>query len=146
MNHAFGTVPRLALTALLLSAISIAPAAAKDTKNKSTEHHSKFSKVAFWRHHNDTNKSAKHESAKPATSKQAQPQAAQVKPAVAKQSQASKTQVKAVSAKQPAQKKQATKAITSSAPKTTSKVASAQPKKSPQKSTTARNIEASQKD
>lgn len=145
MNHAFGTVPRLGLTALLLTAISIAPAAAKDTKTKSTEHHSKFSKVAFWRHHNDANKSAKHESAKPATSKQSQPQAAQVKPAVAKQSQASKTQVKAVSAKQPAQKKQAPKAVTS-APKTTSKVASAQPKKSPPKSTTARNIEASQKD
>jgi hypothetical protein len=151
MNQAFRTTQRLVVSALLLTAVAIAQAGASNTDNtKSTEHHSKLSKVAFWRHHNDANKNAKQDAAKPATSEHAQPKAAQVKPAAAKQSQSSKTQVKPVSAKQPVsktdQKQNTTKTASPSAKKTTAKAESAQPKKSPQESTTAPNTQGSQKD
>src|SRR5579864_3252776 len=151
MNQAFRTTQRLVASALLLTAVAIAQAGANNTDNaESTEHHSKFSNVAFWRHHNDANKNAKQDAAKPATSEQAQPKAAQVKPAAAKQSQASKTQVKPVSAKQPAsktdQKQNTIKTASPSAKKTTAKAASAQPKKSPQESTTEQNTQDSQND
>jgi len=150
MNQAFRTTQRLVVSALLLTAVAIAQAGANNTDNaESTEHHSKLSKVAFWRHHNDANKNAKQDAAKPATSEHAQPKAAQVKPAAAKQSQSSKTQVKPVSAKQPVsktdQKQNTTKTAAPSAKKTTAKAASAQPKKSPQESTTP-NTQGSQKD
>jgi RNA polymerase primary sigma factor len=138
---------------MLLTAVAIAQAGANNTDNtktKSTEHHSKLSKVAFWRHHNDANKNAKQDAAKPATSEHAQPKAAQVKPAAAKQSQSSKTQVKPVSAKQPVsktdQKQNTTKTASPSAKRTTAKAESAPPKKSPQESTTAPNTQGSQKD
>ena len=151
MNQAFRTTQRLVASALILTAVAIAQAGPNNTDNtKSTEHHSKFSKVAFWRHHNDANKNAKQDAAKPATSEQAQPKAAQAKPAAAKQSQASKTQVKPVSAKQPVnktdQKQNATKTASPSAKKTTAKAASTQAKKSPQESTAAQNTQDSQKD
>ena len=152
MNQASRTVRRLVVTALLLSGVAMAQARANNTDNaKSTEHHSKLSKVAFWRHHNAANKNAKQNEAKPATpatSKQAQPKAAQVKPAAAKQSQPSKTQVRPVSAKEPAretEQKQATnKTVSPSAKKTTAKAPSGQPKESPQKSTT-QDMQGSQK-
>jgi len=151
MNQAFRTAQRLVVSALLLTAVAIAQAGANNSDNtKNTEHHSKLSKVAFWRHHNDANKNAKQDAAKPATSEHAQPKAAQVKPAAAKQSQASKTQVKPVSAKPPVsktdQKHNTTKTVSPSAKKTKAKAPSAQPKKSPQESTTAQSAQDSQKD
>jgi len=152
MNQAFRTAQRLVVSALLLTAVAIAQAGANNTDNtKSTEHHSKLSKVAFWRHHNDANKNAKQDAAKPTTSEHGQPKAAQVKPAAAKQSHASKTQVKPVSAKPPVsktdQKQNTTKTASPfSAKKTKAKAASAQPKKSPQESTTAQSAQDSQKD
>jgi len=80
MNQTFRTTQRLVVSALLLTAVAIAQAGANNTDNaESTEHHSKLSKVAFWRHHNDANKNAKQDAAKPATSEHAQPKAAQVK-------------------------------------------------------------------
>ena len=96
MNQAFTSVRTFVVSALLLTAVASAPAGASNTK--STEHHSKFSKVAFWRHHNDSKKNAKQDAAKHTTSKPA-PKKAEVKPAAVKQSQASKTRVKPVSAK-----------------------------------------------
>ena len=151
MNHACRTTKSLVASALLLTAVATAQAGAKNTgTTKSTEHHSKLSKVAFWRHHNDANKNAKQDAAKPATSEHAQPKAAQVKPAAAKQSQASKTQVKPVSAKQPVsktdQKQNTTKTASPSAKKTTAKAPSTQPKKSSQEPTKAQNTQDSQKD
>lgn len=150
MNQAFRTTQKLVVSALLLSAVAMAQAGSNNSDNsKSTEHHSKLSKIAFWRHHKDANKNAKQDAAQPATSKQAQPQAAQAKPAAAKQSQPSKSAVKPVSAKQPAsksdQKQNTTKTATPAAKKTTAKAPSAQAK-SPQKSTTAQTTQDSQKD
>src|SRR5215510_12284198 len=93
MNQEFRIAQRLVVSALLLSAVAVAQPGTNNS-SKSTEHHSKFSKVTFWRHHKDANKNVKDD----------QSTAAQAKPAAAKESQASKTQVKAVSAKQPASK------------------------------------------
>lgn len=151
MNQAFRTTQRLVVSALLLSAVAMAQSGANrtDTTN-STEHHSKFSKVAFWRHHKDGNKNTNQDMGKPATSKQAQPRAAQVKPVAPKQSQASTTQAKTVSAKQPAsktgQRQSITKAASPLTKKTTAKAPSAQSKKLPQKSTTAQNSQEPRKD
>jgi len=150
MNHALRTTQRLVMSALLLSTVAMAQAGAKNTNNtKSTEHHSKLSKVAFWRHHNDAKKNAKKDGTPPAASKQSQLKAAQVKPVVDKQTQASKAQVKPISAKQTRkidQKQNTPKTASPSAKKTTAKASSEQPKKSPQKSTTSENTQDSQKD
>lgn len=137
MNQTFRTAQMLAVSALLLGAVAIAQPETNNASNpKSTEHHGRFSRVAFWRHHNDVNKNAK----------QDQSRTAPVKPAAAKESPASKTQVKAVSAKPPASKiaqnqKTTKPAATYSAKKTTAKAPSAQPKNSPQKSMTAQNTQ-----
>jgi len=73
---------------LLFSALTMAQAggnnAVKD-KDKNREHHSRFAKVAFWRHHKDADKNAKPAQATQAPSKQAQAKPAQVKPVSAKQ-------------------------------------------------------------
>ena len=133
MNQEFRTTQMLVVSALLLSAVTVAQTGTNDSR-KSAEHHSKFSRVAFWRHHNDANKDAK----------QVPAGTTQLKPAVAKQSQASKTQVKAVSAKQPANKinqNQHTRSATYSAKKPTTKASPAPLNKSPQKSMTAQNTQ-----
>jgi hypothetical protein len=152
MNQTLRTTRGLVVSALLLSAVAMAQAGAKNTNHtKSTEHHSKFSKIAFWRHHpNDAKKNEKKDATHPAASKQSQPKAAQVKPVVDKQTQASKAQVKPISAKPSTsktdQKQNTTKTASPSAKKTTAKAPSAQPKKSSQKSTTSKNTQDFQKD
>jgi hypothetical protein len=132
MNREFRLTQRLVASALLLSAVAVAQTGANNS-SKSSEHHSKFSKVAFWRHHNDANKDAKHDPSR----------TAQVKPAVTKESQPSKTQLKTVSAKQPTSKidqnQHTTKSVTYSAKKPTTKASPASPKKAPKKSMTAQN-------
>ncbi|HEV2401256.1 MAG TPA: hypothetical protein VGS27_30255 [Candidatus Sulfotelmatobacter sp.] len=71
MTRAFKTIQRVALSAFLMSAIAAAQAPANNSDNtKSTQHHSKLSKAAFWRHNKDASKNAKQEPAKPAASKQ----------------------------------------------------------------------------
>lgn len=156
MNYPFRTIQRLAVSALVLSVAAMAQEGTNNT-GKNTEHHSKMSKMAFWRHHN-ANKGAKQNQSKPEQTKAGQTKTAptktepsklaQTKPAAPKKT-AVNTQVKAVSAKRPVSKTEekhsATKTV-SSASKTTGKASSAQPKKLPQKSTTAQNTQDSQKD
>jgi hypothetical protein len=136
MNQLRRTTQWLVAGMVLAGAVTIAQAETNKSDKTSVEHHSKMSKVAFWRHHNDASKNAK-QNAKAAQSKPAQPKQAQVKPTSAKPSQGNKAQVKPVSAKQPSG---------STAKKNTAKVSSAQPAKTQPKSMTAQNAHASQKD
>jgi hypothetical protein len=75
-----------------------------DEKSSNKEHHSPFSKAAFWRHHKDSNQKPKTATAQPG-SKSAQSQSAQVKPASVKQSSA-KQSAKATSNQTTAKKNQ----------------------------------------
>lgn len=78
---------------LLLSAMTMAQAAAKNSEkdtNQSKQQHSRLSKVAFWRHHPASDKNAKKALATPASSKQAKAKTAQVKPVAAKEVAAKK--------------------------------------------------------
>lgn len=86
MNKVMRTVLSLVVSVMLFSALAMAQtSAANADKDKNKEHHSRFSKVAFWRHHNDADKKVKpvaapQASPKPAQAKVAQPKTAQVKP------------------------------------------------------------------
>lgn len=141
MIHAFRTTQRVVVCALLSGAVAMAQSAVNKTDStanktdstKIAEHHSKMSKLAFWRHHSDTNTKAK-QAAQPTTSKQTK--TAQLKPASADQSQIGKAQVRTISAKQPAHNTASTKPP---AKKTTAKAPS---KKPPEKSTTAQDTPA----
>jgi hypothetical protein len=76
----------LAASLMLLSAMTMAQAAAKNSAQdtgKDKQQHSRLSKAAFWRHDNDGGKNAKPAKATQASSKQAK--TAQVKPVSAKQ-------------------------------------------------------------
>jgi hypothetical protein len=90
MNKVIRTVLGLMVSVMLLSALTMAQTGPNNAdKDKNTEHHSRFSKVAFWRHHNDADKKAKpvvapQASSKPAQAKIAQPKTAQVKPVSSK--------------------------------------------------------------
>ena len=68
---------------MLFSALTMAQTGAKNT-DKDKEHHSRFAKVAFWRHHKDADKNAKQGHAMQAPSVQPQAKTAQLKPASAK--------------------------------------------------------------
>ena len=64
---------------VLFSTLTTAQAAGKNAeKDKNKEHHSRFAKAAFWRHHKDADKNAKQAQQPP--SKPAQAKAAQIKP------------------------------------------------------------------
>lgn len=164
MNHPIRTIQRLAVSALVLSVFATAQAGTNNTSNsKSTEHHSKMSKMAFWRHHN-ANKNAKQNQSKPTETKTAQTKTAQTKPAENKVTETKPTETKSAAAKKPQataptkvasrkqpastidQKHTPVKTAVSSSNKTTAKAASAQPKKLPLKSTTAQNTQDSGKD
>jgi len=70
---------------MLLSALAMAQTGAKNSDNdKNKEHHSRFAKVAFWRHHKDADKQVKPGHATQAPSTQPQVKTAQLKPASAK--------------------------------------------------------------
>src|SRR5579884_3250014 len=87
---------------------AMAQASTKDKnkdKSKTAEHHSRISKVAFWRHHKDSDNkkiSAKAtgskvaQTSKPPASKQGQAKTAQLKPVSAKAGVAKKDQKPAV--------------------------------------------------
>jgi hypothetical protein len=98
MTKAIRTTLSLVVALVLFSAVTMAQAAANAAKNKdSKEHHSRLSKVAFWRH-KDGDKNAK---SKPLQeSKQSHAKTAQLKPASAKVSAGKKDQKQA----QPASK------------------------------------------
>jgi len=86
MSRTTRTMLSLAASLMLLSAMTMAQAAAKNSAKdtgKDKQQHSRLSKAAFWRHHKDSSKNAKPAKATPAASKQAK--TAQVKPVSAKQ-------------------------------------------------------------
>ena len=91
MNKVIRTVLSLVVSVMLFSALTMAQTGANNAdKDKNKEHHSRFSKVAFWRHHNDADKKAKpvaapQASSKPAQAKIVQPKTAQLKPVSTKQ-------------------------------------------------------------
>jgi hypothetical protein len=136
MNHLPRMTQGLVVSVLLLGAVTIAQAGTSKSDKTSAEHHSKMSKVAFWRHHNDANNNVK-QNGKAAKSKQAQTKKAEIKPVSAKQPQGNKAQVKPVSAKQPS---------VSTEKKNTAKTASASPAKTQAKPMTAQNAHAFKKE
>jgi hypothetical protein len=86
MSKASGTILSLVVSLLLFSALTMAQTGGNNAdKDKNKEHHSRFSKVAFWRHHKDAKKNAKPAQAAQAPSQPAQAKTAQVKPVSAKQ-------------------------------------------------------------
>ena len=85
MNKAIRMTLSLAVSLVLLSAVTIAQTASNGDKDKNKpEHHSHLSKAAFWRHHKDSSKSAKPAQLKRTPSQPANAKSAQLKPASAK--------------------------------------------------------------
>ena len=69
----------------LFSVVALAqPGGYNANKANSNEHHSRFAKLAFWRHHKNNDRKVKQAQAKPAHLKQAQANALQIKPSPAK--------------------------------------------------------------
>jgi hypothetical protein len=77
----------LVVSLALFTTLTMAQAGGNNAdKNKNNkEHHSRISKLAFWRHHKDADKNAKQAQTTQAPSKQAQAKAAQIKPTSTKQ-------------------------------------------------------------
>ena len=93
MSKAIRTALSLVVSLVLFSALTMAHAGGNNAgKGKNKEHHSRFAKVAFWRHHKDSAKNAKPALATQAQSKRAQAKPAQIKGASAKQSVGRKDQ------------------------------------------------------
>ncbi len=93
MSKAIRTTLSLVISLVLFSALTMAQAGGNNAdKDKNKKHHSRFAKVAFWRHHKDADKNAKQVQATQAPSKQAQAKTAQIKPASAKQAAGKKDQ------------------------------------------------------
>ena len=85
MSKATRTILSVVVGLMLFSALTMAQTGAKNSdKDKNKEHHSRFAKVAFWRHHKDADKNAKPAHATQAPSTQPQAKTAQLKPASAK--------------------------------------------------------------
>jgi len=86
MSKAIRTTVSVVVGILLFCAMTMAQAGGNNTeKDKNKEPHSRLGKVAFWRHHQDADNSAKRTQATRGPSKPAQAKTAQVKPASAKQ-------------------------------------------------------------
>jgi hypothetical protein len=84
MSKAIRTILSLVVSLVFFSMLTMAQTGANNAeKDKNKEHHNRFSKVAFWRHHSAADKNAK--PAMPTPSKQAQAKPAQVKPVSTKQ-------------------------------------------------------------
>ena len=91
MSKSIRTALSLVVSLVLFSALMMAEAGGTNAdKGKNKEHHSRFAKVAFWRHHAD--KKAKQAQATQAPSKQAQAKTSQIKPASTKQAAGKKDQ------------------------------------------------------
>jgi hypothetical protein len=96
MSKGIRTALSLVVSLVLFSALTMAQAGGNNAdKSKNKEHHSRFAKVAFWRHHKDADKKAKQVQAAQAPSKQAQAKTAQIKPASTKQAVGKKDQKQA---------------------------------------------------
>ncbi len=86
MNKVMRVSLSVLVSILLLSALTMAKSADKNTtKAKEKEHHSRIAKAAFWRHHKSSTQKGKSASASREEAKPAQTKAAQLKPASAKQ-------------------------------------------------------------
>jgi hypothetical protein len=86
MRKAIRITLSLVASLALFSTLTMAqPSGNNDGKDKNKEHHSRISKLAFWRHHKGTDKNANQAQATQAPSKQAQAKTAQIKPASTKQ-------------------------------------------------------------
>jgi hypothetical protein len=93
MSKAIRTALSLVVSLVLFSALTMAQAGGSHAdKSKNKEHHSRFAKVAFWRHHKDADKNAKQAPTERAPSKQAQAKTSQIKPASTKQAAGKKDQ------------------------------------------------------
>jgi hypothetical protein len=93
MSKAIRTTLSLVVSLVLFSALTMAQAGGNNAdKDKNKGHHSRLTKVAFWRHHQDTNKNAKQAQATQAPSKQAQAKTAEIKPVSTKQAAGKKDQ------------------------------------------------------
>jgi outer membrane biosynthesis protein TonB len=119
MSKTIRTTVSIVVSLLLLSAMTMAQAAAKNSEKgqdkDKTQQHSRLSKVAFWRHHSDADKNAKKAQAAPASPKQANAKTAQLKPVAAKQ--VASTQVVAKKDQKPEQhSSKVTKPSTKKAP------------------------------
>jgi hypothetical protein len=85
MSKAIRTALSLVVSLVLFSALATAQTGGNNAnKDKNKEHHSRLAKVAFWRHHKDADKNAKHAQAAQAPYKQAQGKTARIKPASTK--------------------------------------------------------------
>jgi outer membrane biosynthesis protein TonB len=105
MNKVIRTVLSLVVSVMLFGALTMAQTSANNAdKDKNKEHHSRLSKVAFWRHHNDADKKAKPVAAPQASPKPAQAKIVQPKTSQVKTAQPKTAQVKPVSTKQVAHK------------------------------------------
>jgi hypothetical protein len=126
MSKAIRNTLNLVLSLLLLTGLTMAQAGGKTAaKNTNKEHHSRISKVAFWRHNNkDAAKNTKQAHVAPTSSKTAATKPAQLKTASVKQTK--KAQLKSASVEQTTAKKDqkpaqhASKVSTPSAKKTPS--------------------------
>jgi len=86
MREAIRITLSLVASLALFSTLAMAqPSGNNEGKDKNKEHHSRISKLAFWRHHTGADKSANQAQATQAPSKQAQAKTTQVKPASTKQ-------------------------------------------------------------
>jgi hypothetical protein len=86
MSKAIRTTLSLVVSLVLFSALTMAqPGGNNADKDKNKDHHSRFAKVAFWRHHKGADKNAKQAQATQVPSKQAQAKTTQLKPASTKQ-------------------------------------------------------------
>jgi hypothetical protein len=89
MSKVTRSILSLAVSLVLFSTLTVAQTGGnankgKNSKDKSSQqHHSRFAKAAFWRHHKDADKNAKQPQASQA-SKQAPAKTAQLKPVSAK--------------------------------------------------------------
>ena len=81
MSKAWRTALSLVVSLVLLSTLAMAQPAGKKANKDKKEHHSRFAKMAFWRHHKDADKKSKSHS----SDKHAHAKNAQMKPASAKQ-------------------------------------------------------------
>ena len=84
MSKAVRTTLSLLVSLVLFSALTMAQAGGNNAdKDKNKGHHSRLTKIAFWRHHKDTDKNAKQAQATQAPSKPAT--TAEIKPVSTKQ-------------------------------------------------------------
>lgn len=92
MSKAVRSILSLVVSLVLFSTLTIAQTGGNADKDKnSQEHHSRFAKAAFWRHHKDADKNAK-QAQVPQASKPAPAKTAQLKPVSAKLSAGKKDQ------------------------------------------------------